>query len=140
MFVFHAPAAHTDGDAIVHFKKGDVIHMGDTFFNKMYPSIDTSSGGTIDGVIAAADRGLAIAGDRTKIIPGHGPLGNKADLKNYRDMLAAVAARIKAQIKAGKKFEDIVASKPSADFDEAWGKGYMTGLKFGEMVTKSLMK
>ena len=140
VYGFHVPKAHTDGDVIVQFKNSDVIHMGDIFFNTMYPFIDTSSGGTIDGVIAAADRALAIAGDKTRIIPGHGPLGNKADLKNYRDMLVAVTARIKTQIKEGRKFEDIVASKPSADFDEVWGKGYMTGLKFGEMVTKSLMK
>lgn len=140
VFAFHVALAHTDGDAIVHFRNSDVIHMGDTFFNKLYPFIDTASGGTIDGVIAAADRVLAIAGDNTKIIPGHGPLASKADLKNYRDMLATIAARVKAQIKEGKKLEEIVASKPSADFDEAWGKGFIPGAKFGEMVAKNLMR
>src|SRR5712691_2038514 len=80
---FHVPRAHTDGDTIIHFAKSDVIHTGDAFFNKLYPFIDTSSGGSVDGVIAAADRVLAMAGDNTKIIPGHGPLGNKADLKVF---------------------------------------------------------
>ena len=94
-------------------------HMGDVFFNKLYPFIDASSGGTIDGVIAAVDRVLAIATDKTKIIPGHGPLGTRADLSAYRDMLATVAGRIKAQIKEGRNFVDIVASKPTADFDNA---------------------
>lgn len=140
IFVYHVPAAHTDGDVIVHFTKSDVIHMGDVFFNKLYPFIDASSGGTIDGVIAAVDRVLAIATDKTKIIPGHGPLGTRADLSAYRDMLATVAGRIKAQIKEGRNFVDIVASKPTADFDNAWGKGFIPGAKFAEMVAKSFMK
>jgi glyoxylase-like metal-dependent hydrolase (beta-lactamase superfamily II) len=87
----HFPAAHTDGDTIVHFRRADVIHMGDIHFNYLYPFIDSSSGGSADGVIAAVDRALALATDRTKIIPGHGPLASKGDLQAYRDMLATVA-------------------------------------------------
>ena len=136
----HVPRAHTDGDAIVHFVKGDVIHMGDTFFNGMYPFIDTSSGGTIDGTIAAADRGLALAGERTKIIPGHGPLATKADLRAYRDMLSTVAQRIKQMLRDGKKLEEITASNVSADFDEKWGKGFIKANKFAEMVAMNLLK
>ena len=86
----HCPAAHTDGDAIVHFRRADVIHMGDIHLNYMYPFIDSASGGSADGMIAAVDRALALATDRTRIIPGHGPLATKADLKAYRDMLATV--------------------------------------------------
>ena len=136
----HVPRAHTDGDAIVHFVKGDVIHMGDTFFNGMYPFIDTSSGGTIDGVVAASDRALALAGDRTKIIPGHGPLATKADLRAYRDMLAAVSQRIKQMLRDGKKLEEITASNVTADFDEKWGKGFIKANKFAEMVAMNLLK
>src|SRR5262249_24208164 len=77
---FHAPRAHTDGDSVVVFAKSDVIHAGDVFFNKLYPFIDTSSGGSVAGVLAAADRILRMASDKTKIIPGHGPLATKADL------------------------------------------------------------
>ena len=87
---FHVPPAHTDGDSVVHFRKANVIHVGDLFFNGMYPFIDLSTGGSVAGMIAAADRMLAMAGESTRIIPGHGPLATKADLKAYRDMLATV--------------------------------------------------
>src|SRR5438128_8071325 len=114
LVVSHVPRAHTDGDSIVRFRKSNVVHMGDTFFNKLYPFIDTSSGGSVAGVIAAVDRILKVAGDDTKIIPGHGPLGNKADLKAYREMLAAVSGNIRSQIGAGKTLEQVIASKPTA--------------------------
>ena len=140
VYVFHVPRAHTDGDAIIHFRKSNVIHMGDTFFNKLYPFIDTSSGGTIDGVIAAVDGALAIANDGTRFIPGHGPLATKADLQAYRTMLASIGARIKAQIKQGMKLEDAIAAKPTADFDEVWGKGFLPPAKFVEMLWKNLQK
>src|SRR5436189_5967280 len=97
--VLYVPSAHTDGDSIVYFSKSNVVHMGDTFFNKLYPFIDTSSGGSAAGVIANADRVLKTAADDTKIIPGHGPLATKADLKAYRDMLATVSGRIQKQVK-----------------------------------------
>lgn len=138
--VFHAPRAHTDGDAIVHFRKSNVMHMGDLFFNGFYPFIDYSTGGTPDGMIAAADRALAIADDATKIIPGHGPLATKADLKTYREMLSTVVGRIKALVKSGKKLDDIVGAKPTADFDERWGKGFFPPPKFIEMIVAGLAK
>ncbi len=134
IFAFHVPKAHTDGDAVVYFKNSNVIHMGDTFFNGLYPFIDTSSGGSPDGVIAAADRVLALADDKTRIIPGHGPVSTKADLKAYRDMLATVNGRIKALIKDGKKLDDIQAAKPSAEFDEKWGKAFISPGRFIEML------
>ena len=83
--VFHVPPAHTDGDSIVQFVKADVVHMGDCFFNGSFPFIDTSSGGRVDGYLTAADRVLAGASDKTRIIPGHGPLATKADLQAFRD-------------------------------------------------------
>jgi glyoxylase-like metal-dependent hydrolase (beta-lactamase superfamily II) len=137
---FHVARAHTDGDSIVHFSKSDVIHMGDSFFNKLYPFIDTSSGGTVEGVLAAADRALKMAGDKTKIIPGHGPLADKADLKAYRDMLAAVSGNIRAQIKSRKTLEQVVASKPTAKYDEVWGKGFLAPEKFVAMLYGNLSK
>jgi cyclase len=138
--VTHVPRAHTDGDSIVEFRKSKVVHMGDTFFNKLYPFIDTSSGGSVAGVLAAADRVLRTAGDDTKIIPGHGPLGNKADLKAFRDMLAAISTNIRAQIKAGKTLEQVTASKPTAKYDDVWGKGFIAPEKFVEMLYKNLNK
>ena len=140
VYVFHVANAHTDGDAIVHFRKSNVFHLGDLFFNKLYPFIDTSSGGAVDGVVAAVDRVLNIANDDSRIIPGHGPLATKADLKNYRDMLATVSARIKAQIKQGRKLEDAIASKPTAEFDAVWGKGFMTADRFVGMLWQNLQK
>jgi glyoxylase-like metal-dependent hydrolase (beta-lactamase superfamily II) len=121
----HCPAAHTDGDVIVHFKGADVIHMGDAHFNYMYPFIDASSGGTPDGVVACADRALALATDRTRIIPGHGALATKADLKAYRDMLATVVQRVRRELAAGRTSKDIVDSKPTREFDEKWGGGFI---------------
>ena len=125
---FHVPPAHTDGDSIVHFRKANVIHMGDIFFNGMYPFIDVSSG----GIGERHDRGRrpdAGPGRATtrKIIPGHGPLATKADLKAYRDMLATVRDRVAAQVKAGKTLEQTTAAKPLAELDAKWGQGLLEG-------------
>ena len=138
--VIHMARAHTDGDALVHFTRSDVIHMGDIYFNGFYPFIDTSSGGTIDGVIAAVDHAIAITTDATKVIPGHGPLSNRAELRVYRDMLATISARIKKMLAEGKKIEEITASNVSADFDEKWGKGFIKPAKFAEMIGMNLIK
>jgi glyoxylase-like metal-dependent hydrolase (beta-lactamase superfamily II) len=137
---FHVPRAHTDGDVIVHFAGSDVIHMGDVFWNRLYPLIDTGSGGTLDGMVAAVDRALALATPRTRIIPGHGPLAGRDDLKAYRDMLATVGARIKAMIRDGRKLEEIADSKVTADFDDVWGKGFIPPRKFAEMVAMNLLR
>jgi glyoxylase-like metal-dependent hydrolase (beta-lactamase superfamily II) len=140
LYAFHAPRAHTDGDAVVWFRNSNVIHMGDTFFNQLYPFIDASSGGSLDGTIAAADRALSMINDATKVIPGHGPLGSRADLLAYRTMLATIGDRIKSQIKNGAKLEEVIASKPTAEFDETWGKGFLPPAKFVEMLYRSLPK
>jgi cyclase len=137
----HVPRAHTDGDTIVHFLGSDVVHMGDVYFNGYYPFIDTSSGGTIDGVIAACDQVLGIVTDRTRIIPGHGPLASKADLQGYRDMLATVAGRVGKMIAEGRKLEEITAAKSvTEDYDAKWGKGFIPPHKFREMVAMNLLK
>jgi glyoxylase-like metal-dependent hydrolase (beta-lactamase superfamily II) len=136
----HMPRAHTDGDAIVQFMASDVIHMGDIYFAGMYPFIDTSSGGTPEGLIAACDQALALATDKTKIIPGHGPLSNKAALKAYRDMVATVTARVKEGVAAGKKAEEIAAGGATKDFDEKWGKGFINPAKFVEMLAAGMGK
>ena len=131
---FHVPRAHTDGDLIVHFVKGDIVHMGDVYFNGFYPFIDGSSGGTADGVIAAVDRVLALATDKTKIIPGHGPLSTKADLQVYRNLLATVTQRIKDLRRTGKSDDEIRAAKPAADFDVKYGGGFIKPEQFVQML------
>jgi glyoxylase-like metal-dependent hydrolase (beta-lactamase superfamily II) len=122
--VVHVPASHTDGDAIVHFKKANVIHTGDTVGGG-FPLVDEQSGGQFEGFIAAADRVLALADDATKVIPGHGPIMSKADVVAYRQMLVDVRDRI-AKLDAGKKsLEEIKAAKPLADLDARWGQGFI---------------
>ena len=137
---YHVAPAHTDGDVIIHFIRANVFHMGDTYFNGFYPFIDVGTGGTIDGMIAAADRVLAEANARTKIIPGHGPLASKADLKAYRDMLAVVSGNIRGQIKAGKTLAQVIASKPTTKYDAVWGKGFLAPEKVVEMIYGNLKK
>jgi cyclase len=138
--IFHVPAAHTDGDAIVHFRGGDVVHMGDLYFSGMYPFIDAASGGTVEGVIAAVDRVLSMATERTKIIPGHGPLATRADLAAYRAMLATIFPRIRDAARAGKSLDEVLAARPTAEFDAAWGKGFLEPKRFVEMIYKGLAK
>ncbi len=123
--VFHVDPAHTDGDSIIHFRHANVLHMGDTFFNGMYPYIDVNTGGSIDGMIAAADTALKICDEKTKIIPGHGELANAADLRNYHDVLQAVRDTVRSLVDAGKTRDEVIAAKPSAKFDADWGNGFM---------------
>jgi glyoxylase-like metal-dependent hydrolase (beta-lactamase superfamily II) len=129
--------AHTDTDIYIHFQKANVIHMGDTFFNGVYPVIDTSNGGKVNGMLAAADKILSLADNNTKIVPGHGPLGNKADLTKSRDMLVVVRYRVQKLKTAGKSVDEIVASKPLADLDPAWGHMLSSNV-FVQMIYSSL--
>jgi glyoxylase-like metal-dependent hydrolase (beta-lactamase superfamily II) len=122
---FHVPHAHTDGDVMVWMPKSNVLHMGDCLFNGNYPILDLSSGGSLDGMIAAAERALRTVRDDTKIIPGHGPLATKADLQAYRDMLVQSRDRVRKLVGEKKTLDQIVAAKPLADLDEKWGKGGM---------------
>jgi len=98
----HVAPAHTDGDAIFIFEEDNVVHLGDVYFNGMYPFIDITSGGSILGIIAAVDQIIPMLNDETRIIPGHGPIGNLEDLRNYRSMLMLVSARMQALIDEGK--------------------------------------
>lgn len=111
---FHVPGAHTDGDVLVHFVESDVIHMGDVYFAGMYPFIDTGSGGRVQGMIAAVERVIAMADEDTQIVPAHGPVGARADLIAYRDMLVRVMTTVQAGIDAGQTLEQIQASRPAA--------------------------
>ena len=127
---FHVEHAHTDGDAIIHFPGANVIHAGDVLFNGQYPFIDMDSGGSVNGVIAAIDRILALCDDKTRIIPGHGALANAADLRVYRSMLANVRDRVAVMVAQGKTLEEVQAAGPSAEFDEQWGNGFINPPNF----------
>jgi cyclase len=136
--LMHFDPAHTDTDIYVHFHNADVLHLGDIFFNGTYPFLDESTGGNIDGMIRGAERGLAIAGNSTKIIPGHGPLGSKPDLQKYRDLMSAVRDKVAALKTSGSSEQDAVAKKPTAEFDAVWGKGFMNGDAFTGLVYRTL--
>ena len=138
VLVTHVPPAHTDGDSIVHFTKANVIHMGDLFMNGFYPFIDVGSGGHVDGVVGAAEKALAMANDETKIIPGHGPLADKASLQAFRDMVKTVRDRVSALVKEGKSLEEVQAAQPSKEFDAKWGGGFMKPDQFVGLIYASL--
>jgi cyclase len=118
------PSAHTDGDAIVRFVKANVIHMGDVFHNTGLPFVDRSSGGSIHGVIGAADLVLGMSDANTKIIPGHGPVADRARLKAWRDALYASRERVRAEIAAGKTVDQVLAANITATYARDWPGGH----------------
>lgn len=131
---FHVPPAHTDGDSIVHFRKANVVHMGDLYFTGMYPFIDLASGGSVEGMIGAADRALSLVDANTRIIPGHGTVTGRGELAAFRDMLGKARDRIKPMVASGKTLEQVIAAKPTSDLDEKWGKGLLKPEVFVEIV------
>ena len=138
--VQHMSHGHTDGDSVVFWKNANVVHMGDLFFNKVtLPFIDLSSGGNARGVLAAADKVLAMVDDDTKIIPGHGPMANKADLTTYRDMLKSVIGTVEKAQGEGKSLAQVQAMKPAAQWDVN-PDAFIKGDAFVEAVYKSLQK
>jgi glyoxylase-like metal-dependent hydrolase (beta-lactamase superfamily II) len=138
--VFHVSKAHTDGDAIIHFKNANVIHMGDTFFNGSYPFIDTDGGGSVKGLLAAIDHALPLSDANTKVIPGHGTLSDREGLRFYRDMLGTIAQRIKAAIEEGKSLEEVKAANPSGDWDEDWGNAFISPEALVETIYQDLSR
>jgi len=134
LYAFHVPSAHTDGDSVIHFKNANVIHSGDVFFNGFYPFIDVAHGGTLFGMIRAADAILALADGETKIIPGHGPLGDRAQLQAYRDMLRTAYERLSRLKANGMSVEEAVGEKPLTDLEAGWGKGMFTGEKWISLI------
>lgn len=138
--IFKVPAAHTDGDVIVHFTGSNVIHMGDLFFNGLYTFFDRSSGGSFDGMIAALGIGLELADEETRIIPGHGPLATRQDLEAHRDRMVEIRTRTLAAIEAGTSVKDFIAAEPTADLAAAYDGTYqvMKPDRFLDMVYRDL--
>ncbi|NJC41702.1 glyoxylase-like metal-dependent hydrolase (beta-lactamase superfamily II) [Brevundimonas alba] len=112
----HTPMAHTDGDTLVYLEGANVLHMGDVFFNGLYPFIDRSSGGGIQGLIASVDTGLVMSDGETQIIPAHGPTANRAELQAYRAMLVTVRDKVQAGIDAGRTKGEIIGDRPAATY------------------------
>jgi cyclase len=134
----HVAPAHTDTDIYVHFEKSNVIQTGDLFFNSMYPYIDPGTGGKIDGNIAACDKILSLADNSTKIVAGHGPIGSKADLAKFRDMLVTSRDRVEKLKSAGKSAQEAVAEKPFADLEPVWGNGIINSEQWVQIVYLTL--
>ncbi len=138
--VFHVNNAHTDGDAVVYFRKANVLHTGDIYFNGIYPFIDTSADGSVDGVITAVNQVLDMVDDGTKIIPGHGPMSNKKELQSYVNMLVTVRDKVRVGIEKGRTLEEVQAEKPTAEFDEKLGKGFLAPDAFVQILYTDLSR
>jgi glyoxylase-like metal-dependent hydrolase (beta-lactamase superfamily II) len=119
--IIHAPAAHTDGDLIVRYLEADVLQTGDTFFHGFYPDIDFEHGGTIDGMIAFYDTLYGLCGPHTRVIPGHGPIAGREDIRVYQGMLRQVRERVAHALARGLTEEQLIASHPLDDLDRSWG-------------------
>lgn len=138
--VVHVPNAHTHGDAVIQFIKADVIHAGDIYFNGFYPFIDYQHGGTIGGMVRAVDRILEMSGPNTKIIPGHGPLSNRKELKRYRDMLDEVGHSLLNALSDKKSLAELIKNSPIAKFDKEWGDGFLKPETFLSLVYEGMKK
>src|SRR5438874_5865791 len=129
----YAPA-HTDSDISVHFTDADIIDVADTLWNGHFPFIDYSTGGSIDGMIRAAEANVARVTDKTIVIPGHGPIGNKSQLIEFQDMLVTIHEKVAALKKQGKSQDEVIAAKPTADYDAKWGGFVVNGDFFSRLV------
>jgi glyoxylase-like metal-dependent hydrolase (beta-lactamase superfamily II) len=134
----HVAPAHTDGDSILYFHDANVIHMGDTFFNGFYPFIDVGSGGDINGIIGAGYRALSIANDDTAIIPGHGPVSDAAGLAAWLEMLKITRVSMQSLIDRGMSEDEALAARPTAEFDEQYGGGFMNRENYNRLLYQSL--
>jgi glyoxylase-like metal-dependent hydrolase (beta-lactamase superfamily II) len=128
------PPAHTDSDISIHFTDADIIDVGDTFWNGDYPFIDYSTGGSIDGMISAAEANVARVSDKTIVIPGHGLIGNKSQLIEFRDMLVTIRDKVAALKKQGRSRDEVVAAKPTGDYDAKWSGFVVDGNFFTKLV------
>ncbi len=129
---------HTDSDISVYFVEPDVLATGDTFWNGYYPFIDNENGGSIDGMIRAAKANVENVTEHTIVVPGHGPLGSRRDLIAFRDMLVTIRGNVSRLKNEGKSREEIIASKPTADFDAKWGGFVLDGAFFTRIVYDGL--
>jgi cyclase len=136
--VVHVAGANTDGDVIVRWQDADVVHLGDLFYNGGYPFIDVANGGSLAGIVAALEATLARSDAQTVVIPGHGPVATRADLAAYRDMLVAVGRKVREGVEAGQSLEEVLASRPTADFDERYAKGAVNPEKFVRTLYRDL--
>ena len=135
---FHVPHAHTDGDGVLHLPRANVIHAGDVIFYGLYPYIDTSAGGSIDGMIAGVKTIIEISDDQTQIIPGHGPLLNRDQVQEYLEMLESARSKVAAEMAKGGDLQAVHAANPCAEWDETLGQVWLTSDQFVQSIFASL--
>lgn len=135
---YYVAHGHTDGDSIIHFPVSNVIHMGDMYFNGLYPYVDLDAGGSIEGMVDAANLALTMTNETTQVIPGHGPLATTKDLKAYRDFLVKAIANVQTLIDEGLNLQQIIAAKPTAEWDEEQGKVWIKPAEFVTFIYNSL--
>jgi cyclase len=141
IYIFHPPPAHTDGDSIIYFRHANIMHVGDVPSSLRYPNIGVTDGGTVDGMIAAARQVMQIANPDTKIIPGHlGPVVGFKEIQQQIEMFTVVRDRVMTAIRAGKTQQEVVASKPTADFDAGRLGGAITPDRFVTLVYQDLVR
>ena len=139
--IFHPAPAHTDGDSIVYFKRANVMHVGDVPASLRYPNIGVNDGGSVDGMMAAGRLVMKVANPQTKIIPGHlGPIIGFNEIEQQLVMFAAVRERVLTAIRAGRTLAEVVAAKPTKDFDEGRLGGAITPDRFVELVYTDLSR
>lgn len=134
----HFPSGHTDGDSVVYFTQSKVVHMGDDYFNGMYPFIDLKNGGSVKGYVAAVEKVLSELADDVKIIPGHGPLASKADLQGYLQMLKGTVTSVETGIRQGKTLDQLKKVKVTSQYDGRWGGGFMKPEGYVEQLHNGL--
>lgn len=138
--ILHLSAGHTDGDALVYFNNANVAHMGDLYFNGLYPYIGIESGGSIRGMIDVIGRVIGDMDEQTLVVPGHGPVSNKGELAIYLNMLTEIRNAILLMVNAGKTLEEVLAARPTAKFDADWGQVWLTGDDFTRLVYLDLTR
>jgi glyoxylase-like metal-dependent hydrolase (beta-lactamase superfamily II) len=136
--VFHLGPGHTDGDCVIYFQNTNVIHMGDLYFQGLYPYIGIYSGGSINGMIQVINQILPMIDGSTKVVPGHGPVSDKARLQQYVSMLTTIRDTVGRLMQEGNTMDQVIAAKPTRAFDEKWGKGFLAPDQFAKLVYMDL--
>jgi len=136
--VFHLGPGHTDGDCVIYFQNANVIHMGDLYFEGLYPYIGIYSGGSVNGMIKVINQIFPMIDESTKVVPGHGPVSNKARLQQYVSMLTTIRDNVSRLMQKGNTMDEVIAAKPTRAFDEKWGKGFLAPDQFAKLVYMDL--
>ena len=138
VLLVHVPAAHSDGDLVVWWESANVVHLGDAYYAGEYPAIDVANGGSLAGTVAAIETTLSRTDARTVIVPGHGPVSNRAELTAYRDMLVTVGKRVRELVEQGNSVDEVLAARPTESFDERYGQAGIGAERFVRLLYADL--